>query len=379
MQGHITTKGDRLYVVYDVGQKWSAKEGKLKRRQVWEPVPSNTRREAKRMLNERLAQVQRGEWSESKPVLFGDLAKDWLETAIRPLAKRGTVERYESLLRIHVLPAFGGMPAESVDLQTLQRFSAQKLAEGNAVNHVRAIICTARAVLRVGVQWRRLGQNPADGCIRFPAGPRTEVIPLVQGEITRLLEAASAKYKPLLAMALGTGMRIGEIQAAKWANLDFDGTSYFVRETYSRQGDFGTPKTPASEAPVSLPPPVVTILRAHRAAVAGRRLERGEGYVDQDLIFSTGAGRPYGYTQVNRQGLHRAVERAGLRGIRFHDLRHTCASTMIANGETPLAVMKQLRHSSIKQTMDVYGHLFPEQTAEAMDRLGVALFGGLDF
>jgi integrase len=67
-----------------------------------------------------------------------------------------------------------------------------------------------------------------------------------------------------------------------------------------------------------------------------------------------------------------------MRKIRFHDLRHTCASTMIANGETPLAVMKQLRHSSIQQTMDTYGHLFPDKTDEAMSRLGDALFGGLD-
>ena len=90
-------------------------------------------------------------------------------------------------------------------------------------------------------------------------------------------------------------------------------------------------------------------------------------------------GTPYAYTHMVRRVLNRSLELAGLRRIRFHDLRHTCASTMIANGEDSLAVMKQLRHSSIQQTMDVYGHLFPNRTREAMDRLGTALFGGLDF
>ena len=377
MSGHITKKGKRLYVVYDAGQRWSAKAGKLVRRQVWEPVPSNTRREAGRMLNERLAQVQRGEWTETQPVTFAELAADWLEIDVRPRAKATTCVRYETALRVHLLPKFGGLPATSVGLLELQAFATRLIEGGTKVNTVRCIVSTARAALRAGVTWGKLRQDPAAGRMRYPQEARVEIQPLTQDEVRQLIEAAMPRYKTLLVFALGTGMRIGEVQAAKWCNLDLEGAAYHVRETVTQSGEFSTPKTASSGVAVALPPPVVAALRAHRGSLASVKLRKGEVYVDQGLLFSTDKGTPYFYTQLTR-GLRRALSSAGMRKIRFHDLRHTCASTMIANGETPLAVMKQLRHSSIQQTMDTYGHLFPDKTDEAMSRLGDALFGGLD-
>lgn len=172
--------------------------------------------------------------------------------------------------------------------------------------------------------------------------------------------------------ALGTGMRIGEIQAAKWSNLN--GAVYHVRESLSQTGKFGTPKTMASYATVNLPSPIVEALKAHRDNIGNTRPQG----TDVDLMFSTSKGTPFSYSQLTRWGLRRALREAGLRKIRFHDLRHTCASTMIANGETQLAIMKQMRHASIQQTLDVYGHLFPDKAKEAMDRLGDALFDGIE-
>lgn len=155
MKGHITQKRNQLYIVYDAGQRWSTKAGKLVRWQTWVPVPSNTRREAQRMLNEALAQVQRGEHSDEKPPTFSELAQDWLEVDVRPRAKETTYARYETALRVHLLPEFGGLPAASIGLLKLQAFATRLIENGAAVNTVKGIISTARAVLGAGVKWGR--------------------------------------------------------------------------------------------------------------------------------------------------------------------------------------------------------------------------------
>lgn len=122
-------------------------------------------------------------------------------------------------------------------------------------------------------------------------------------------------------------------------------------------------------------PVCLEVLREHHKRQTEEKLKVGSDYQDQDLIFATAKGTPWdAHNVVNRQFLP-ALKDAGLRRIRFHDLRHTCATLLINQGVPPKYIQRQLRHASIETTFDRYGHLFPETNQEAVQKLDAALLG----
>jgi len=168
----------------------------------------------------------------------------------------------------------------------------------------------------------------------------------------------------------------------KWANVDWNQGKYFVRETLTRKMEtqergFASPKTEGSAQPVDLTPTCLDALTALRKYQAEERLKIGDDYQDLDLVFATTQGTPLNDRNVIQRVFEPALKNAGLRRIRFHDLRHTCASLLIAQGENPKYVQKQLRHASIQITFDRYGHLFPDANREAVRRLDDTLFGAI--
>jgi integrase len=127
---------------------------------------------------------------------------------------------------------------------------------------------------------------------------------------------------------------------------------------------------------VDLSPRACEALRAHRASQAEEKIGAGADYQDLDLVFATEKGHSLDHWNVKRRVFEPALEAAGLRRIRFHDLRHTCASLSLARGENPKYIQKQLRHASIEMTFDTYGHLFPEAAQQAVEKLDGMIFGG---
>ena len=166
----------------------------------------------------------------------------------------------------------------------------------------------------------------------------------------------------------------------KWSNLDLDKGQYFVRETVllSRQGrpaSIGEPKTTSSIAPVDVTPACMSALKGHKRRQAVQRLKAGDKYRDLGLIFTLDDGGLLDHRNVVRRVYEPALTTAGLRTLRFHDLRHTCASLLIAQAESPKYIQKQLRHASVQITFDRYGHLFEEVNQEAAKRMDAMIFG----
>ncbi len=142
-----------------------------------------------------------------------------------------------------------------------------------------------------------------------------------------------------------------------------------------REGS-ASPRTEESIASVDLSPTCLAALQQHRQWQAEERLAAGSDYEDLGLIFWTARGRPLDEKNVVHRQFHWALKDAGLRRIRFHDLRHTCAALLIDQGEPLKYTQRQLRHASIQTTMDRYGHLRPERSTQAMERLDARLFSG---
>jgi integrase len=200
---------------------------------------------------------------------------------------------------------------------------------------------------------------------------RREMRILRPEEIDALLRAVTPLYRPLLATAIFTGLRQGELLGLTWADIDLRAGLVRVRKQLDRDGVRVSPKTPQAVREVVLMPALGHILRQHRLS------SRFSG--DYAPVFASSAGTPMHYRNVTRRGLAVAIERAGLNGhdrpsLRFHDLRHTFASLLIAEGGNVVFVSRQLGHASADITLKVYAHLFDR--AEHADRARSALEGG---
>ena len=229
------------------------------------------------------------------------------------------------------------------------------------------------------IDWGYLRENPAKK-VRNPKVPRMDMDFLTADEVGLFLKHVPEKWIPFFLTAIVTGLRIGELFAMKWGNLDLNREQYFVKETWLRPrsghpATIAEPKTETSVAPVDLTPTCLKSLKQHRRIQTEKRLMVGSDYEDNDLIFSTPKGTSLDPWNVTKRVFNPALKASGLRRIRFHDLRHTCASLLIAQGESPKYIQKQLRHGSVEMTFDRYGHLFPDTNREAARRLDETIFG----
>src|SRR6266508_1934631 len=162
-------------------------------------------------------------------------------------------------------------------------------------------------------------------------------------------------------------MRRGELLALCWGDVDWNSRRVWVRRNVTHRGVFQEPKTRGSVRAIAMPATLATALREHQMA---SRFKDSE-----DLIFSTEKGTTIdGHNFVHRV-FDPALRQAGLPKIRFHDLRHSFASLLIAQGEHPKLISEQLGHASVQITLDRYGHLLPASYDSAGERLDAALFG----
>jgi integrase len=286
---------------------------------------------------------------------------------------------YDGLFRKHLLPILGDRPLPSIGVEDVQELKSTKLAEGLSPQTVKHLLRLLRQMLNHAVDWGYLRRNPATK-VKDPSVPIKEMDCFSPEEVRLFLEHVPAKWKAFFLMAITTGLRQGEILAAKWSNLDWNSQQYFVRENLARkrgkyEGGLAPTKTEGATARVDVSPHCLDALRQHRARQAEEKLQAGEGYEDMDLIFANPLGTPLDHKNVVNRVFNPTLEAARLRRIRFHDLRHTCASLLIDMDENPKYIQRQMRHASIDTTFNRYGHLFPDKKREAMQRLDGLLMG----
>ena len=208
--------------------------------------------------------------------------------------------------------------------------------------------------------------------VMVPTPRSAELRPLDVDEPRRLLDVArDDRLFALWAVALALGLRRGEALGLRWCDLDLGAGLLQVRQTLQRAGgqlQIVPPKTERSRRSIPLPPVTVAALREHRVRMAAEALEQGRSLEADGLVFVTSIGTPLEPRNVNR-AFSELVERAELRHIRLHDLRHTCATLLLAQGVPPRVVMETLGHSAIAVTMNVYAHVMPAAQREAASRM----------
>src|SRR5512132_2114240 len=323
------------------------------------------KRDAERFLQHAEADKLRGHWVDPRQgrTTVGELAERWYATTVT--LKPKTREDYRSLLNNHVLPTFGDRAVASLDTLAVRGWLAGLVSGGLSSSRAKHAYYVLYAVLEAAIQAGALVRNPAAG-VRAPRSHSREMHFLSAAEVERLAEAIVPPYGVLVRLAAYTGLRAGEIAALRVKRLDLlRGTVRVVEAASEVSGRLITgPTKTHAERTVRLP----RFLRDELAAYLASRPRDRDAFV-----FAAPKGGPLRHNNFYQRLFCPALARAGLPDqVRFHDLRHTCASLLIAQGAHPKAIQAHLGHSSIQVTMDRYGHLFPDALEHLADRLDAA-------
>ena len=230
------------------------------------------------------------------------------------------------------------------------------------------------AAFKHAVMMRQMATNPADAVVP-PRPKRTEMHFLTEAEAAAMLRAArdTDLYLPLL-LAVGTGMRRGELLGLRWSDIDLDGGAAIVnqalQEAYGKI-EFKEPKTTRSRRCITLPDLVVEALRVQHAAHAAKALAAEPGYIPSDLVLPAPGGGPWWPSNFDR--IWRRFKKKQSLAIRFHDLRHTHATQLLRAGVNIKVISERLGHASIGITLDTYSHVMPGMQEEAAEKIDAGL------
>lgn len=402
-EGSIYRRGKRWTGSLDLGFE-TAPDGTIRRRRV--TVTGATADEVARELGKLRSRADIGLMVPDGQATVASFLRSWLEAKLGSL-RANTVTVYRRAIERSLIPFLGHHRLDRLSPAHVQGFITAKLAEGLSVTTVRTTTRVLIGALKMAQEWGLVTRNVAS-LAHLPPPRRYPARPLTADE-SRMFLAAIEKdeLRALYWVLIGSGLRIGEALGLRWNDVDFEAGQLHIRHSLQKvRADHGPlgpdtirltptaalvpPKTSTSRTSLALPHVVTAALQRHRAEQEEARQAAGSAWRDHGLVFPTprplalgrnlppGSPADYRGIMARYRGL---LDAAGLPQIRLHDLRHTCAVLLIEGGDGNLKqVQRQLRHSSIKTTLDVYGHVTDALQARAaadVDRLlGGAATGG---
>ena len=370
-EGSITRRSDGRWMAQaDLG--WQ--DGKRRRKTLY----GRTKREVQEKLRETLHRSEHGLPPVPEQETVGTFLRRWLEFR-RGRARSRTYERYEQVVRLHLLPSLERIRLARLTPQDVAACLRRVEAAGSAYT-----ARTARDVLRTALsqakRWELVSRNVAT--LTDPPRHRARQIePLTPGQASTLLAAvADHRLEALFTVAVGLGLRQGEALGLRWEDVDLDAGLLSVRQTLERGGReprFGEPKTVRSRRTINMPGIVTAALRRHRTRQLEERIRAGGRWCDSGMVFTTTIGTTIDKSWLNVvfKGILRT---AGLPDIRYHDLRHTAATLLLAQGVDPRTIMETLGHSQISITMNTYAHVMPALQREAAAKMDAILTSGAE-
>jgi integrase len=292
----------------------------------------------------------------------------WLEQVAKQRVRPATYRSYEQIIRNHLVPGLGKYSLQKLTPQIVQNFLNAKAETGISVEHIRRVLRTA---LTQAVRWDLVPRNVAT-LVSTPKKERHEFTYLPPEKAKAFLEAAkSQRLEALFTVAVAVGLRLGEALGLRWQDIDLDGRTLTVRHQLQRlsgKPQLVEPKTSKARRTVPLPQFAVNALIAHKARQAKEKEFNADTWNDQDFVFTSSIGTPVDDRNI-RKTLNAILAKCELPHMRFHDLRHTCASLLLAQGTDPRTIMETLGHSQITLTLNTYSHVLPSLQRDAADRM----------
>ena len=349
-------------------------------------VTASTKREAVREEAKLRHEVDTGLDLEPTKITVAQYIHHWL-AAVRPNLAPSTYRRYEGLMDHQIIPYIGATPLSKLRPLHVQQLYARLQTEGRAdgkgglsprtLLHVHRVLSEA---LRQAVRWQITSRNVCEA-VEAPQARGKEIRALTPEETRRLLEVGQEEDSVLgdaVILAVHSGLRLGEMLALQWENVDLEQGRITVRRTLQYMPgagiDFRGPKTARANRTVPLGAAALEALKRLRRRQVEERLAVGPAYDSGGLVFADPLGRPIPPYRLS-QRFAGWLRRTGLAPMRFHDLRHTHATLLMTRGVHPKVVSERLGHASITVTLDTYSHVLPTLQEEAARDLDVWLAG----
>jgi integrase len=333
-----------------------------------------TRQEAARKLAEALRDRDKGLPIVGERQTVAQYLASWLDVKVQTVDV-GSWQRYEQQVRLHLVPELGDTRLARLTAQQVQLLYAHKLADGLSAQTVHHVHDTLKAALKDALRLGLLQRNVCE-LVDAPRVERAEIHPLTAEQAEALQHTvAGDRFEALFVVAIHCGLRQGELLALTWRDFDLEAATLTVRSSLQRATGakrVKQPKTSHGRRQIALSTRAAAALRAHRTRQLEERLAAGQLWQEQDLVFPGPFGTPASYHAITEYHFKPALRRAELPDIRFHDLRHTCATLLLSRGVNVKVVSEMLGHADVAITLRVYAHVLPHMqrdAAVAMDRL----------
>lgn len=340
-------------------------------------VYGKTAQEARDKASQVRSRLEDGLPTRDRKATVEAFALEWIDSALAASDRKATTKTmYAGVARVHIVGSrLGRMALDKLRPMHVEAWIVELRAKGLSESTVRSAYTILRAVLDTAVRDGALARNPA-AAVKRPRVTSTEAAFLTPVQVRTLLDAAKgSRYAPVFELLVNTGCRRGEALALQWTDVDFDRSVMRIRGTLARVDGALTvtePKTAKSKRSVHLSPTTERILRQVRTVQREDRLKAGSQWVQMGYVFTTETGQPCDPRNALR-ALTTAAKTAGLPRVGLRTLRHSAATAMLTAG-VPLKVVSDiLGHASIAITGDVYGHVSPDVSRDALTSLSLTL------
>lgn len=353
-----------------------------------------TKKQADSRLNELVRAAERGELVEPSKLTLGEWLVEWLKLT-KSRVRQSSYVRYRGVVEKRIMKsALAAMPVQKIRPSHLEAYYATltDLSASSRVTHHSVLLSALRKAMKDGLvtsnvavnvdgKPRRQKQATSDEARRHAwSAPEARAF-------LDVAKAAGTQPGAFYSLALDTGMRKSELGGLKWTSVDLDSAKVRVVEQLVKGGEkpeFGPTKTGRPRT-ISISPETVRLLRDHKKAQAELKLKNRKIYTDLGLVFAKEWNELYGRAdtlghplQVNNLGereFARLIKAAKVRPIKFHGLRHTCATLLLQAGQPVHVVSERLGHTRVSMTMEVYAHVLPDMQQDAAAALGALLHG----
>lgn len=353
-------------------------KGKRKRKWISTGLPvKGNKRKAEAMLRETLRAYTERESVEAQKAAFDaempfiELVRLWLDEASQRVDEV-TMQGYEAMARTHVIPYFDERQLRVCDitLDVLQTYIDEKYTNGRlngkgglSAKSMRQHKNVLEQSLNIAVREGMLPRNPCE-FLRLPPikknGIEKDVVFYTESQLEALFAAAADEpLLPVIKFTALYGLRRSEVCGLRWSAINFDQDTFTINHTVvkvAKRVEKDKTKNESSHRTFPLSPEMRAMLLDMKAAEEENRILFGSEYVESDYVFKWPNGTPFSPDYIT-QGFSRILRQNNLPHIRFHDLRHSCASNLLAMGYTLKDVQEWLGHSDIKTTANIYGHL----------------------
>lgn len=369
MAGQVIPRGERIWLV----RVFLGRDPSTNKRHYHNHTIHGSKKDAQRYLNGVLREKDLGTFIEPSSMTLNEYLNHWLETAAKPKLRERTYIEYKALLQRYVRPNLGGKKLSDIHPVNIQALytELQKKLSARTIRYTHAVISSA---FKQAVKWRMMAINPAS-LVELPKQVKKEMKALSPEDAKRFLQVSSQERLGFLfAFVLNTGLRPSEYLGLQWKDIDLEKGVLMVQRSlvWRSKGQgwyFTEPKTLRSRRNIPLPSLLARSLVEYKRKQAEERLKMGPKYQNNDLVFATSEGTPFMPRNVIRY-FKEALKRAGLPiTMRLYDLRHSCATLLLAANENPKVVAERLGHASITLTLDTYSHVLPSMQKAASEKL----------